>query len=168
MSNENNSTKAKRTTIGLSRYSCKNLQFMLEFLRAIDKTPETAMKTASAAVSFRAQLHQDNMLLSRARKIIEEQGYKLEVQFKDKEQENEVISIILEDTPERERKVVNLDFLEKMLTEKRMTMAMLSEKIGIASQTVRTWFRVDDIRIGYLTEIAEKLNMILEYKITKA
>ena len=165
MGNENKTNKTKRTITGLSRYSCKNLRFMLDFLSAIDKTPETAMGNPSAAVTFRSQLHQDNMLLSRAREIIEGQGYKLEV--KEKEQENDVITIIMENAPKK-NKLENLAFLEDMINQKRLTKAALASLIDLPAGTVRAWFNVDDIRIAYLTLIAERLGMILEYKIVKA
>ena len=149
------------------RYKCENLAFLIEFMNAT-RTPVTAITAnRSEETAFRAMLRKDNMMLSRAKNAIEKVGYKLEINFADPfEQQKNTVIIIEGATPAG--KNPNLRFLLDALEKKKMTFKELSETIDVAQGTIWCWIKVDDIRVSYLPLIAEKLNLRLEYKITKA
>lgn len=147
-------------------YECTNLAFLVDFLNATRTSVAAITETRSEETALRAMLRNDNMMLSRARAIIAKAGFKLNVRYVFPE-ENQNNTIIIIEGASPTDKNPNIRFLLEALEKKKMTFKKLSEDININQGTIWCWVKVDDIRISYLPLIAEKLNLKLEYKITR-
>ncbi len=159
-------------------YPGKNLKFLLDFFRYIDKTPEDYGRIGkSSAQSLREQLRKDDMKISKAEEVIRTFGYKLEIQFSSREttepkavvDENYIV-----DLPEKDNSKLNsryklerLSFLEEIMVENKISQRKLSEILEYSYGAVQAWLRTDDMPLSVVNLIKDKFNLKIKFKITE-
>lgn len=162
--------QAKRTRYVAPRYSCVHLKFLTDFMAATEMTvKEFAGGSMSANVALRRQLQNDEMLLSKAKELLENHGYKLTVKLNDKNPDPKTahVAIIL-DLPQIKTQNENVGFIFDLAKRRKLTENQLAEKLGLSPGAIWAWKRVDDIKISYLYLIKDTLDCELEFRIEKA
>ena len=157
-------TKPKMKTP--TRYDCKHLAFLVDFMNATQTSVIALTQSVSEETSVRNMLRNDNMFLSKARELITRQGYKLDVKYTERAQENNApsVKINIKGVPKKTRNP-NICFILDALEKRKMTLKELAERMGVSQGAVWGWVRVDDIRIAYLQPIGVALDMDLQYTI---
>lgn len=130
-----------------------------EFARLMETTPQNMFTYEK----------RDDMKLSYAQEIADKMGYRLSYQIvaKDAEakvQSNKMIGLI--DSMLGSQAMTRLGFLLIALKAHGIDRHDLATKLGLNYTAVNRWFKVDDIAISYLYEIAElyDLELVCTYK----
>ena len=149
-----------------ARYDCKHLAFLVDFMNATQTSVIALTGSVSEETSVRNMLRNDNMFLSKAKDLISRQGYKLDIKYNERVQEDNTpgVKITIKGVPQKKRNP-NISFILDALEKRKMTLKDLAEKIGVSQGAVWSWIRVDDIKIAYLQPIGVALDMDLQYLI---
>ncbi len=149
-------------------YSDKRLGFLLEILdlKGIAKTELAARLKVSQQSVFKF-FKNDNMKLSYAIHVMDVLGYNLVVYLeKDGDDMRSIIENVTKILKPDERKL--LTFLLIAFKKYNIDATSLAPKIGFYKTGVMRWFRVDDILLSRLYQVAEaydlKLHIIPELK----
>jgi len=152
-------------------YGCRNLRFLLDILVATGHTPQSlgrfAENPASFSSSMRQQLNEDDMRISKIKRIVNMLGYTISFKLKDRLVNDELpnYKLIL---PEKLRQNLehgflketlrnkNLSFLYEFMSRNAISQRQLARDLKKTSGCVSTWFNSDDVAVSYLFGIAEK------------
>lgn len=158
---------AQKRNYSNPRYNCKNLKFLIDFLKATQMTVNEFAGSYSHTVVLRRQLNNDDMPLSRAKTLFANKGYTLGVRYVDSYETDDKVSIILEIPKNHDKKrSENFDIIRKLLEQRNISMAELAERIEVSQGAIQAWKRVDDFRISYLYRISKELDAKLEFKVS--
>ncbi len=142
-------------------YSDKRLGFLLEVLelREISKVELAARLQVSQQSVFKF-LRNDNMKLSQAVHIMDVLGYKLVVYLeRDGDDMRSIVRNADRMLKPEERKL--LTFLKIAFRKYNIDAASLASLIGLYKTGVMRWFKVDDILISRLYQVAEAYDLKL-------
>ena len=133
----------------------KRLQFLLSLLeaRGVNKNELARIMGVSPQNIF-TYLKRDDMKLSSAQEIAEKLGYDLSfrLESEDAPQRNVIVDIeglVGKDGLQR------LAFLRIAMSQYGIERKKLAEQLGLNYTGVNRWFKVDDIAISYIYEIAK-------------
>lgn len=166
---EDNQPK-KRVQSKWYQYPGVNLRFLLDFMKALGLNTESLCKpTGQPPQSFRIQLKRDDMKLSKAKRLIEANGYKLEIRLipKETKQDSEGYIVTLPRIIKKNDNPKNLDFLKDFIASRGESQYVLADKLGVTQGAVFAWFNTDDILISYIIKIKEAYDVNLEFRITE-
>lgn len=170
--------KKKKNGLGARNedYNCKNLRFLIDLFDALGLSPNSYARLTpnptSTAVGLRYQLNRDDMKVSKAREIVNTLGYKLDIRFTEKEEQEKTGNdtgyiVTLPESIHRpiESKYKNLAFLDEFMKKRKLSKRGFADEIKMSPGAVFTWFTLDDIAISYLNVIKDIYNVNLEFKI---
>lgn len=151
------------------QYPGINLRFMLDFMRATGHNTASLCKLSNMPPqAFRLQLKSDDMKLSKAKQLIKNAGYKLEIKLYPGPQEaSDTDYIVTLPKKQAEEGGENLRFIMDFIKRSGDSQHELGRKIGITQGAVFAWFRTDDIMISYIVKIKEAYKAKLEFRITE-
>lgn len=161
----------KKTQSKWNDYPGKNLRFLLEFKAALGLNTESLCKpTGLSPQSIRIQFKRDDMKLSKAKRIIESHGYKLNVNLTPRKQgkdngDNYIVNLPV--ITKKTEQAKNLDFLKDFMQLMGESQYALANKLEVTQGAVFAWLSTDDILISYLVKIVEKYDADIEFKITE-
>ncbi len=137
------------------RKSVKRLQFLEVMLKSCGKTKiELAEMMGVSPQNIHVYFKRDDMKLSTAQKMAECLGYNLVFSFQGKSEQ--ASKMILDIEPMKgPNGVIRLTFLQIAMSVYQIDKRELSEKLGISYTGVLRWFKVDDISLSYIFQIAE-------------
>lgn len=167
-----------KTRAANSDYPGKNLKFLLALFDALGHTPGSYGRLTenpnSQSTVLRLQLKEDDMKISRARKIVDTLGYQLEIFFEEKhkpEIENDSSYIVKLPADIRkakgESKTPNLQFVADFMKSRKISKRKLAHDIKVSPGAVFTWFTSDDMAVSYLNRIKDTYDVNLQFVITK-
>lgn len=160
----------KRVQSKWYQYPGINLRFLLDFMKAVGLNTEALCKpTGQPPQSLRIQLKRDDMKLSKAKRLIESNGYKLEIRYipKEKNTEEDNYIVTLPHIVKKKENKRDLDFIKDFIASQGDSQYALAEKIGVTQGAVFAWFNTDDILISYIIKIKEAYDVNLEFRITE-
>ncbi len=152
------------------QYPGKNLRFLIDYIRISGlNTTKISIPSGLPPQSLRIQLQRDDMKLSKAKKLIENTGCKLDVilypQAQEEDDENYIV--VIPKKKDTEEKAGNLAFLSNFMKQLGQSQYDLAEKLGITQGAVYAWFATDDIMISYINRIKDAYSAKLEFRITE-
>lgn len=100
----------------------------------------------------------DDMSLVNLHAVAEAFHYTLEVELKDKEVVIDNVVVIDDNTGQKK-----LRFVEQALYRKKITKRELAKRLGKSYPAISRWFLVDNLMLSELNNIAEVLDMNLNY-----
>ena len=153
-------------------YKCQRLKFILDFFSALNLNPNSwsllTENPVSASTALRLQLNNDDMKVSRAKKIVETTGFELDIRIVDKEaptslqEDNYVLTLPagLRERFEKNRKDTkefyrNIGFLYEFMQRHNLSRYKMAKDLDISAGAINAWFRADDVLISYLFMIKE-------------
>ncbi len=146
----------------------KRLQFLHTLLEALNITKvDVAKKMGVTPQNLFNYMRKDDMKLSYAQEIVASLGYKLSVRL---EKPGDNTQRIISDIEELigEDGMLRLAFLKVALRKYDISRVEIAEKLNLSADGVARWFRVDDILISYLYQIAEACDMEVVFQMKKA
>lgn len=157
-------------------YKTTRLRFLTALLEATGYTVYTyahlESNSPSAANNIKRMLLADDMKVSKAKSIVENLGYKLDIILKQKPENegdgrHEVPNYVLPESLENRKKLrdKNLQFLIDFMQENYLTQRQLAKDLGVSAGGVQAWLDADDIRISWLYKIHEIYDTVLQFKI---
>lgn len=159
----------ERNTRRWHQYPGINLKFMLDFMRATGLNTATLCKMSNVPPqAFRLQLKSDDMKLSKAKQLIKNAGYKLDIRLYPTAPETADTDYIVT-LPKRQNEEgnENLRFIIDFVGRAGDSQHELGRKLGVTQGAVFAWFRTDDIMISYIVKIKEVYKAKLEFRITE-
>lgn len=143
----------------------KRLQFLLTIMEAkgMGKHDLAALMGKTPQNIF-TYFKRDDMKLSVAQDIFAKLGYELSFRLTRKGTKQDVVMDV--ENLIVDGRLSRLAFLRIGLAQYGISRHEVAEKLGLNYTGVNRWFKVDDIAISYLYEIAEKFN--LQLRITAA
>lgn len=152
------------------QYPGVNLRFLLDFMKALRLNTETLCKpTALPPQSLRIQLKRDDLKLSKAKRLIESHGYKLDIRLipKTNKQGDDGYIVTLPNIQRKKEAPKNLDFLKEYMQSIGESQYALADKLGVTQAAIYAWYNTDDILISYIIKIKEAYDLNLEFRITE-
>lgn len=162
--------------------NCKRLRFLLDLFEALGLTPNSyaacTPNPTSSSSSLRAQLNYDDMKLSKAKGIVKNLGYRLNVEIIDNS--SSVVSssidtyqlVLPKSIIEKKAALAdsshyeNLGFLWRFMITRGLTKRRLSQDLGLTSGAIAKWFSSDDIAISHLFHIKDVYGVSLRFTIS--
>ncbi len=143
----------------MSQENQKRLQFMHDLLLVLNISKhEMARRLGMSPQNFFTYLKRDDMRLSFAQEIADNLGFELSVRLEREEGDTQEVIKRIEPLVRCDEKL-RLGFLKITLGIYNITKIELAEKLGLNPGGVFRWFRVDDIAISYLYDIAKAYNL---------
>ena len=160
-----------------SKFKGENLGFMIDFLLALGVNPFQYGKMTDSPNNYETQLRKslkdDDMKVTKAYRMFEVIGYKLEIDFAEPpEPESDsgyalVLPSELTEQKEVEYHNENLRFLEAYMRRHKIRKTQLARDIGVSAGAVMAWLKVDDMLLSHVNMIRKRYGLKVIYKITE-
>jgi len=166
--NGENNPPVETTKSKWYQYPGVNLRFLLDFMRATGHNTASLCKMSNMPPqALRVQLKRDDMKISKAKELIKNAGYKLDIKLYMQSQEADSDYIVTLPKAIRKNDDKNLAFLDEFFSMVGESQYEIGKKMGITQGAVFSWFKTDDIMISYIVKIKEIYKAKLEFRITE-
>ena len=146
--------------------SGKRLQFLLSLLesKGVGKNELARMMGVSPQNIF-TYFKRDDMKLSYAQEIAEKLGYDLSFRLESEDAPKKDVIMEIESLVGKDG-LSRLAFLRIAMSQYGIERKKLAEQLGLNYTGVNRWFKVDDIAVSYIYDIAERYGLKVKIKAT--
>lgn len=148
----------------------KRLQFLLDMLKETGVSKrELARRMEMSYQNMFVYFQRDDMKMSQAEAMASKLGYELTFSLNGnkRKQKTDKLVMELEGIVGDDAKLQRLAFLQIAMKLNGIERKTLAQQLDLNYTGVNRWFKVDDISISYLYQIAELYNLTLSIKPVK-
>lgn len=148
----------------------KRLQFLLDMLKETGVSKrELARRMEMSYQNMFVYFKRDDMKMSQAEAMASKLGYELtfSLNWNKRKQKTDKLVMELEGIVGDDAKLQRLAFLQIAMKLNGIERKTLAQQLDLNYTGVNRWFKVDDISISYLYQIAELYNLTLSIKPVK-
>lgn len=148
----------------------KRLQFLLDMLKETGVSKrELARRMEMSYQNMFVYFQRDDMKMSQAEAMASKLGYELSFSLNGnkRKQKTDKLVMELEGIVGDDAKLQRLAFLQIAMKLNGIERKTLAQQLDLNYTGVNRWFKVDDISISYLYQIAELYNLTLSIKPVK-